>query len=278
MLLEGAAMRAQNEYVLGTDDLELARLQRQHEFLKDQTLRIWRKAGFRRGQHILELGCGPGHTTRDLARLLGPGSRITAVDISEKFLKALDGYPQPPGEAPITSMLSRVEDLELSDNSLDGAFCRYVLTYIPDIPKTLARIRRAMKPGSRFAIQEFASYETQRLCPDGASLQPIIAAIIQSWNDRGADANRARNLPCSLEENGFRVIDIEPIAVAARPDDPLWEWPDGFYRSFAPKLQEQGYITAEQTTAFFRDWESAAGKTGAFWLGPVNLSIVAEAA
>jgi SAM-dependent methyltransferase len=59
----------EREYVLGTNDEELARLGFQHRVWGEQAFALWERAGFAPGQTILDAGCGPGFATLDLARL-----------------------------------------------------------------------------------------------------------------------------------------------------------------------------------------------------------------
>ena len=75
------------EYPLrAQDDDELERLGLQHRVWKPETDRVIGHAGFRAGDHVADLGCGPGYLAADLARLVGAEGRILAVDSSELFV------------------------------------------------------------------------------------------------------------------------------------------------------------------------------------------------
>ena len=67
------------DYILGDKDRELARLQLQHDIWRNQTRELMRRAGFSRGQTVLDVGCGPGFTTFDLLKEVGPTGRIVAI-------------------------------------------------------------------------------------------------------------------------------------------------------------------------------------------------------
>ena len=56
-----------NQYHLGTSADEFERLGYQHQVWLDVTVELWRDAGFSHGEHLVDLGCGPGFTTTDLA-------------------------------------------------------------------------------------------------------------------------------------------------------------------------------------------------------------------
>lgn len=264
------------EYVLGTDNQELSRLRRQHELWKEELIRLWKKSGFKAGDRVLDLGCGPGFTTRDLARWLGPRSEVTAVDVAENFLTYLASQPEEVEQAPIHTKASFLEELDLPEKDFDGAFCRWLMIFVPDVAGALRSVHRHLKPGKRFALQEYVAYDTMALCPQRDSMTVVVDAIFKSWRDEGGDPNRGQELPALLEGNGFRVLEIEPLVRAVRPQDTLWEWPETFLRNFVPKLLTKGYLNDAQAKAFFHDWEEARRTPGNYLLTPTMVNILAE--
>jgi len=84
------ATRQERDYLLGTHDEELARLALQHRVWRPRALDAWRRAGFTVGQTLIDVGCGPGYASLDLAEMVGPSGRIVAIDRSRRFLDALE--------------------------------------------------------------------------------------------------------------------------------------------------------------------------------------------
>lgn len=78
-----------SEYVLGTGEIESTRLGLQHRIWSGPAHWLWERAGIRPGMTVLDVGCGPGHASIDLAEIVGPSGRIYAVDESPLFLKHL---------------------------------------------------------------------------------------------------------------------------------------------------------------------------------------------
>lgn len=266
------------DYVLGTDDLELARLKRQHELWADQARALWGRAEFKKRKKILDLGCGPGFTSLEMAKFLGPGHEIRSVDLSEKFLKHLEKEAATLGSsaAKITTSVGNLAQMDLPEKDYDAAYCRWLMIFVPDVGAALRTIRKHLKPGAVFCLQEYVAYENLMLCPEVPEMKEISAAIFKSWIDQGGDPNRGRDLPKLLEENGFRVRELNPISRIARPGEPLWEWPTQFFTGHFPKLIATGYLSETTAKNFMKKWQEASRDKGAFFLAPGMLDIIAE--
>ena len=85
--------RNEKDYVLGTERAELERLGMQHQLWLAQAAEAWERAGFRPGQKLLDLGCGPGFATVDLAQRVGPRGQVVAVDIAERAVDHAEHSP-----------------------------------------------------------------------------------------------------------------------------------------------------------------------------------------
>ncbi|HMS03584.1 MAG TPA: class I SAM-dependent methyltransferase [Gemmatimonadaceae bacterium] len=176
----------EQEYVLGTDDDELQRLGFQHQVWAEQTAQLWRRAGFAPGQRVLDLGCGPGYATADLAQLVGADGAVYAVDVSRRFLSALERLIAARHLHNVQTFVQDAATLSLPATGLDGAFARWVLSFTPDPAAVLARVRDALAPGARLAIFDYANYEAITLAPPSAVFDRVIAATGASVRDSGA--------------------------------------------------------------------------------------------
>src|ERR1700730_15778108 len=75
------------DYVLGTNEEEIERLGLQHRVWRPTTLECWRRAGITVGSRVIDIGCGPGYATADLAEIVGRKGQILALERSPRFLK-----------------------------------------------------------------------------------------------------------------------------------------------------------------------------------------------
>src|SRR5258708_21651917 len=71
LCFSGMTTAAERDYVLGTHDDEVARLGLQHRVWRARALDAWRRPGFTVGQTLLDIGCGPGLASADLAEIVG---------------------------------------------------------------------------------------------------------------------------------------------------------------------------------------------------------------
>jgi trans-aconitate 2-methyltransferase len=107
-------------------------------------------------RHLLDLGCGPGHTTRALAALLRP-NRVTGLDRSTSFIEEATRTPVP-------NVLYRVGDVTRSrDEAIpdvppaDLLYSRFLLTHLPHPRKALSTWASYVTAGAVCLLQETAA-------------------------------------------------------------------------------------------------------------------------
>lgn len=264
------------EYVLGTHDEEVERLGLQHQIWRSQSYALWERAGFRPGHRLLDLGCGPGFTTRDLARLVGRGGSVIAVDVSERFLARLRAWPPEPGAGPIEARVGDVRDLDLGEASIDGAHARWVMSYFPDPERAVAAVARALRPGGALALQEYVAYGSMGVSPPIRLMPRVVSAIEESWRARGGDPDVALSLVPALSSHGLRVERTDPVARIARPGTLLWQWPDTFFRNYLPVLVDRGLLHEDERREFERDWRARSADPDSLFVAPMVLDVVAR--
>lgn len=274
--LGGLTSGEHDEYIFKTGDQELLRLGFQHRAWGAPTYALWERAGFAPGRRILDLGSGPGYCTLDLAHLVGPTGSVVAVDASERFLKILrDRMASEPVDN-VETIESDVNALSLPPASLDGAYARWLLCFLPDPLNVIRRVAAALKPGATFAIHDYSDYLGVNVLPRSAAFRRAFEAVTEAWRAHGGDPNVASRLPELLVEAGFTIREATPLVRSARPGTSLWEWPTIFFRMHIPVLVQEGYLTQAESDEFFRDWDARSNNPNAVFLTPPMLEIVAQ--
>lgn len=134
-------------YVLGHQESELKRLHRQaifYERLSGQALRL---AGIEPGMRVLDAGCGSGELTVDIARLVGPGGEVIAVDRAPEALAAAERLIESSGVANVHLLEGDVATVQV-DASVDAIVGRMMLMHVADPVATLRNLASNLnRPG-----------------------------------------------------------------------------------------------------------------------------------
>jgi ubiquinone/menaquinone biosynthesis C-methylase UbiE len=267
-------MREDNEYLLGTDDDELRRLGFQHQVWAGYAAASWERGGFGPGSHVLDLGCGPGYATLDLARLVGVAGRVTGVDVSPRFVAHLQARAAAHGLANVSAQVQDVEALDLPAGHFDGAYARWVLTFVRRPDAVVAGAANALKPGGRLVVHDYSKYDGVQLAPEHPAFDHALAAISRSWYDGGGDPRVGARVPRMMVDAGLDVVSVTPIAHVARPGTALWQWPRTFFDNYLPELVERGYLTRGEMDAFDAAWAERAADPAAWFASPPMVEVV----
>jgi SAM-dependent methyltransferase len=268
-------MTEEREYLLGTDEAELRRLGFQHQVWAAEAAQGWERGGFGPGQRLLDVGCGPGYATFDLARLVGPSGHVTGVDVSARFISHVQSEAATRGEAHVTAEVQDVEALDLPAEHFDGAFARWVLCFVARPAAVVEGVARALRSGGRFVVQDYSLYAALQLAPPSAAFERVIAAVTASWREGGGEPDVGAVLPSLLAGAGFDVSHVRPISRIARPGTALWQWPRSFFDNYLPLLVRNGYLTEDESAAFDALWEDRSRDPGAYFCTPPMVEIVA---
>jgi len=107
-----------------------------------------------REQAVLDAGCGSGRYLLHAARR--GATRLTGVDLSLPMLeRAYDELAQVRLDAELTLLRGSVVELPVEDARADLTISGLVLGHIDDLPRALAELRRATKPGGTLLCSDF---------------------------------------------------------------------------------------------------------------------------
>lgn len=136
----------------------------------------------RPGLAVLDVGCGPGTITADLAALVAPGL-VTGIDQSAKVLDDARAEAQRRNLSNVSFAVADVDRLDLPDDTFDVVHAHQVLQHVTDPVQALREMRRVCKPGGIVAARD-ADYS-------GFTWYPTLSGL-DAWHDiyqRTARAN-----------------------------------------------------------------------------------------
>ena len=268
-------MADDRDYLLGTHAEEVARLALQHRVWRPRASDAWRRAGFTIGQTILDVGCGPGYATLDLAEIVGPTGRIIALDRSARFLGTLESERQRRG---LDMIQAHEVDLDIDTFprvEADGAWCRWVLAFVKRPRALLERIGNSLKPGGVLVLHEYFDYSTWRTAPRCAEIEEFVQVVIDSWRADGGEPDIGLDLPGWLAALGFKILALKPIIDIIPASNFIWQWPKAFIQVGLDRLVELGHLSKERALAIARAFDACSAKPHTLMITPAVLEIIA---
>ena len=265
----------EKDYVLGTHEKELARLGLQHRVWRPRALDAWQKAGFNAGQTLIDVGCGPGYATIDLAEIVGQKGKIIAIDRSRRFLDHLETERDRRGLTQIETIEAELDDATLPTLDADGAWARWVFAFVQDPRRLLAQVADALAPGATLVIHEYFDYGSWRLAPRLPELESFVQIVMDTWRASGGEPDIALELPEWLAELGFRMQSVRPIVHAVPPSNFIWQWPASFVGVNAERLVELGRITVDEGLRIVNALSRAEQNPATLMITPGVLEMIA---
>lgn len=194
-------------------------------------------AGIEAGANCLDVGCGPGALTAELARRTR-AERVAAVDPAAQFVESCRA--RVPGA---DVRRGTAEQLPFDDASFDVALSQLVVAFMRDADAAVGELRRVVRPGGVVAVCMWAEGEQMQL------LHLFWEAAAAVGVDLGAsDANmryRKRDeLESLLRRGGLERVEVGQLSVESRYGsfDELWEslgTAAGLVRGFVQRLDDE---------------------------------------
>jgi len=170
----------------------------------------------RPGMSVLDVGCGPGTLTMEIARRVDPGA-VVGMDLHPEMIRAAEAA-SPPGTVP--NLIFYTRDLRDSDwrEEFDVVNATRTLEWIADPAAALARMARAAVPGGLVVVLDVDHTRAAWSDPPEPWLRFYRAFL--AWRDAcGFDNAVGRHLPLLCERAGL-VDTVSTTAVTTvRADD-----------------------------------------------------------
>jgi SAM-dependent methyltransferase len=209
---------------------------------RELALELIKFADVHPGQQVLDVGCGPGALTRQLAALLGGADQVAAIDPSLAFVHAC--RDRLPG---VHAEVAAAEALPFADGIFDRTLAQLVVNFMTDAEAGIREMCRVTHSGGvvAAAVWDYSGQMTllRRFWDSVTSLDPS-----------AADLDEGRSMPyCTPDElealwkgAGLEQVTISDVVVTAGYEgfEDLWEplvhgvAPSGAYVASLPPVRQ----------------------------------------
>jgi SAM-dependent methyltransferase len=227
------------------------------------------------GLSLLDVGCGPGSITVELAERLAPG-RVVGVDSHTGILESARGLAAVQGLGNVEFQLADAHELPFPDGSFDIVHCHQVLLHIPDAAAVVKEMRRVCRPGGIVTARE-CDRETWSWFPGSPALEEMKSLQCAVSRADGVEPAAGRRLLSWALQAGFDDVTASASTFCvATPESrvqyrDMWigrltgpEFAESLRGGLADRLQVDRMVQA------CRDWASAPDG----WFVAVNGEIV----
>jgi len=142
-----------NEYWNGDGGRKWVRFQdRMDASLIPFGLKAMAAVGVSAGEFVIDVGCGCGDSTLELARRAGPGGHVLGIDISEPIIARARTRAASTGARNVSFQRGDAQVHKFAPCAADVVFSRFGIMFFDDPAAAFGNIRRGLKPGGRVAF------------------------------------------------------------------------------------------------------------------------------
>ena len=211
--------------------------------MHDTSTSLLDRLGLRNGLACLDVGCGGGDVTLELARRVAPGGKVVGVDLDEAKLEMARQEARERGVANVEFRLTDVREMGDAPQ-FDVVYARFLLTHLSDPAGALGAFCRHVRPGGLVAIEDI-DFSGCLTYPGSQAHQRFFELYCSVVRQRGGDPNIGPRLPLLLKDCGLEAIGVtavQPIGVEGEVKliDPLT------MENIAEAVLQDGLATREE--------------------------------
>lgn len=174
------------------------------------------------GSEVLDVGCGPGSITQELADLVGPAGSVLGIDNAAGVIDVARADHSQTKHGNLRYEVRDITDLELADDSFDVAHAHQVLQHLADPVRALREMARVTRPGGVVAVRD-ADYAAMAWHPASPGMEEWRALYRRTARSNGGEPDAGRRLLEWTRAAGLHDVTASASAWCfATPEDRTW--------------------------------------------------------
>ena len=173
-------------------------------------------ANLKKGEVVLDLGCGAGFDAFLASRKVGPSGKVYGVDMTEEMIKKAKSNAAKNNINNVEFLLGEIEDLPLEDNTIDVIISNCVINLSPNKEQVFKEAKRVLKENGRLAISDILK---EKEFPNE------ILSELDNYSSCITGSIKKDEVINILKTLGFQDIEIER---KSNSDEIVEDWISGF--------------------------------------------------
>ena len=203
----------EHDYVIEGGVTGRDRLRLLSQVMGPENRKLLAEADIPAGASCVDLGCGGGDVTVELARTAGRTGKVLGID---KDAVVLDIARKEALDLGLTNVRFECHDVMTwqPQHDFDVVYARFLLTHLSDPLKVLRNVRSYLRPGGTVIIEDidFRGHFSEPDCP---ALQRSVDLYSATVRNRGGDPDIGPRLPALLRDAGYQDIQMRMFHPAA---------------------------------------------------------------
>ncbi|SEQ63039.1 class I SAM-dependent methyltransferase [Microlunatus flavus] len=218
---------------------------------------------------LLDVGCGPGSITADLAVRV---ARVVGMDSADAAVEAARALVAQRGLTNVDLAVGDVYAIDAPDDTYDVVHAHQVLQHLADPVAALREMRRVCRPGGLVAVRD-ADYATMTWFPQTEALQRWLDLYESLARANGGEPDAGRRLKAWALEAGFaEVTATGSVWCFANDEDVAWwtgTWAERLTESsFATSALQHGLADRAELEGLADGWRTFGADPRAWFLVP----------
>jgi ubiquinone/menaquinone biosynthesis C-methylase UbiE len=159
-----------------------------------------------KGMIILDVGCGTGSISKDIANIVGDSGKVIGIDNTEKFIES--GKETYKNIQNLNLIHSDLFDFE-SNEKFDLIISARTLQWLSNPKEALMKMKTLLKPNGRISILDYNHNNLEWNPEPPISMKEFYKTFLKWRDDAGMNNSIAEDLPDLMKEIG--LVDIEKI-------------------------------------------------------------------